>query len=383
LTKSLTGVYVATATLTFYEPGPHWPAAVTPDAVDSISAAPASPPWFTLNTPSNLASQTLTLPTNIESAELEVYATGHGCDEFWYANESTAYEQSLNPSDTCGGTAYRELDVTVDNMLAGVIVPYPYIYTGGISPSFWLPMPGHDTLGIPPYRINLSPFAGILTDGQPHTIAISVDNNTSYWVCDADLLITTDHGSATTTGALTSLHSGPSVVEHYNESHLNSAGGTAEYRAKHWVDARGYINTSHGRITTIVDQQYQYADHQSFANSGSYYLYTANTAGTTTESVVRPGGKTVTTTTTSYPLDVDKPTGKSLQIDQAWYQTVNQQAPHGNSLAYSQDVIRASAAGGVHTSEHYIQQTSQGYCYDRLFTSVARVLTGDKLLKCK
>jgi hypothetical protein len=380
-TPSLTGIYTVTATLTFYEPGPKWPAATTPDLVAPISNTTSSPPWFTLNTPTDQASATLSLPTNIESAQLEVYATGHGCDEFWYAAESTAYEQSIGQQ--CGGTAYRELDVTVDGKLAAAIVPFPYLYTGAIAPSLWLPIPGHDTLNVPPYQVNLTPFVGVLTNGQPHTIAISVDNNSGYWVCDADLLLTEDHGASTTSGALTELSSRPANVEHYNESHLTSAGGTAEYRARHRVTARGYVDTSHGRVTTSVDQDWTFADHQNFANTNAFYVYTARTIGTTTQTVASGQGKATTTTTLEYPFDIRKPTGGPLSFHQAWYQTVNAATRHGGSFSYGQDVIRATTSGGPHTTEHFILQDSNGSCYDRMFAAVSRVLTGDQRVRCK
>ena len=380
LNQSLTGIYYATATLTFYEPGPKWPPATTPDLVAPISTT-GSPPWFTLNTPSDQASATLSLPTNIERALLEVYTTGHGCDEFWYAQESTAYEQSIGQS--CGGTAYRELDVTLDGALVAVIVPYPYIYTGGINPSFWLPIPGHDTLDQPPYPVDLSPFVGILTNGQPHTIAISVDNNFGYWVADADLLITQDHGASTTSGKVTALESGPAQVEHYNESRLTSTGGNASYRAQHYVNASGYVDTSHGRVTTTTATNWTFSDRQRFANSSAYYFYIADTQGTTTETVSNRGHKTTTTTTVEYPLALRKPSGVPLGIDQAWYQTIATADKHGSSMSIAQDVIRADASGGPHTTEHFLLENSNGYCYDREFKAANRVLTKDRKTSCR
>jgi len=347
-----------------------------------ISEPSGSPPWFTLNTPSNTAQATLSLPTNIEDAQLEVYTTGHGCDEFWYAQESTAYEQSIG--QTCGGTAYREVDVYVDSMLAGVIIPYPYVYTGGIDPSLWLPITGHDTLGIPPYLVDLGPFVGILTDGQPHTIAISVDNNFGYWVADADLLLTEDHGSATTSGKLTALSSGPKTVERYNESRLNSAGGSAEYRAEHHVSAAGYVDTSHGRINTSVDQTWSFADHQRFTNAAGYYFYIANTAGTTVKRVANHGKTETITTALNYPFAIRSPQTGGLTIDQAWYQTVSDAGGRHPLLSTAQAQIHAKAGGGsTTTTEHYDLTDTNGYCYDQLLSATDRVLQTNKVKACR
>jgi peptide N-acetyl-beta-D-glucosaminyl asparaginase amidase A len=374
-----TGIYTVTATLTYYGTSTKWPAAVTPDLVAPISNGGSSPPWFTLNTPSNQASATLNLPTNIEGAKLEVYTTGHGCDEFWYAQESTAYEQSIG--QTCGGTAYREIDVTVDGTLAGVIVPFEYLYTGAINPSLWDPITGHDTLDVPPYEVDLGPFVGSLTNGQPHTIALYVYNNFGYWVADADLLITEDHGSTQTSGKLTAASSGPTAIEHYNESNLNTVGGTASYHAEHHVMTAGYVNTSHGRIKTQVDQRWNFVDHQRFHNSGTYYFYTSMTHGLTTDTVTAHGGPTTTTTDVNYPFAIRKPAGEPLVIDQDYYQNISVNGARSFNSTKSATIHALGTS--AETTERYVLTNSKGYCYDQLLTSKQRMLVTNKLEGCK
>jgi hypothetical protein len=59
-------------------------------------------------------------------AEIEVYTSHHQSDEFWYTN--------LNPSP------FKELVVHVDGFEAGVISPFPLIFTGGITPYLWRPI---------------------------------------------------------------------------------------------------------------------------------------------------------------------------------------------------------------------------------------------------
>jgi hypothetical protein len=376
--NTYTGVYVVNATLTFYEPGKGWPAKAVPDVVEPISQYPAqSPPWFTLNTPSNTASATLSLPTNIKSAGLEVYTTGHGCDEFWYAQESTAYEESIG--QTCGGTAYREIDVWLDGQPVGLIAAFPYLYTGAIDPIAWLPITGHDALNIQPYKVDLSPWVGILTNGQPHTVAVSVYNNFGYWVADADLLLTLDRGASATTGALTRFETGPKTIERVDESHLTAAGGKASYTAHHFLTAEGYVDTSKGRIRSKVSETLNFANRQNFSNSTGNFVVTSNGAQTTFAS----SGKSSTTTANTYPLHLNLTT--NLAIDQAFYETINALDGRNPSSTYEQDVISAGHVTGKPelTTEHYILQKSDGYCFDQsLSASVGTLKTNSKSPNC-
>ena len=54
------------------------------------------------------------------------------------------------------------------------------------------------TLDFKPYRVDLTPFAGVLDDGNPHTVGIGVYNANSYFLATANLLVYTDHRTAET-----------------------------------------------------------------------------------------------------------------------------------------------------------------------------------------
>eukprot|EP00927_Polykrikos_kofoidii_P082114 TRINITY_DN8074_c0_g1_i2.p1 TRINITY_DN8074_c0_g1~~TRINITY_DN8074_c0_g1_i2.p1 ORF type:complete len:634 (-),score=47.80 TRINITY_DN8074_c0_g1_i2:120-2021(-) len=115
------------------------------------------------------------LPRNMARARLELFASGHGDEEFWYTNL---------PSQ--GGVAYRELEVYVDGIAAGVAYPFPVIYTGGVNPLLWRPLTGIASFDVPPYSFDLSPFVGLLNDGRTHNISVSVQNNNEkgVWYLD-------------------------------------------------------------------------------------------------------------------------------------------------------------------------------------------------------
>jgi hypothetical protein len=149
------------------------------------------------------------------------------------------------------------VEISIDNEPAGVAPVYPWIYTGGIDPYLWIPIPGVQTLNFKPYRVDLTPFAGELSNGQPHTIGVSVYNAYEYFSTDAVLLLYEDHGSEHVTGEVTRntlTAPNPTVV---NTVSINSSGigsGTITTTNTHNFTIAGYVNTSHGRIASTVDE---------------------------------------------------------------------------------------------------------------------------------
>jgi hypothetical protein len=372
-----TGIYYVTATLTFYEPGSGFPAASTPDAVIPIANAGSSPPWFTLNTPTDQAASAVTVPANTQSAQLEVYASGHICEEFWYANESTAFMSQLG--STCGGTAFREIDVSIDGKPAGVVFPYPYLYTGAIDPIAWLPLTGYDTLDIPPYQLDLTPFVGLLNDRKPHTIAAQVYNDTGgFWLADADLLIDEDHGSKRTKGKVLSLQAGPSSPETYVENLNINTGGTAFYNGVHNVIATGYVDTSQGRITSSVSEHLNFTNQQTLTNpqdSNGTEIVTMLENGIATSSRVGGGQQIATTTLTQWPFFLSLT--NTLKIAQQYIAQTNT-LDHGVSSSTTKNVeVDVSTSGGEKTKVHFQEYSSAGYCYNRTLTASNGTLDSD------
>ena len=105
--------------------------------------------------------------------------------------------------ESCPNTAFRESEITIDGTPAGVAPVYPWIFTGGIDPYLWFPIPGVQTLNFVPYRVDLTPFAALLDDGNQHTISMSVYNAADYFSATASLLLYLDHGSTQVTGGVT------------------------------------------------------------------------------------------------------------------------------------------------------------------------------------
>ena len=154
-------------------------------------------PRISLNTTASQLSETFSLPLNIERAELDVFAQSQANDEFWYTCVPNDVAGELQ---SCGGTAFREAEVSIDGEPAGVAPVYPWIYTGGIDPLLWRPIPGVQTLNFVPYRVDLTPFAGLLSNGVPHQVAVNVFNADFNFATTAALLLYLDHAANRTWG---------------------------------------------------------------------------------------------------------------------------------------------------------------------------------------
>ncbi len=257
-----TGIIYGTAELDFYPATSHYSAARAADAVYPLSGGPTGG-YVDLNSASSQMTGSFTFPTNVEAAYLDVFLESQGTDEFWYTCFPNDLASKLN---NCGNTAFREGEVSLDNQPAGVAPIYPWIYSGGIDPFLWIPIPGVETLNFAPYRIDLTPFAGQLDDGKPHTIAVSVYNDNNYFAANAALLVYVDHGSKVVTGKLVSdgTPGAPdeSVDEDVRTTKSGGTRGTIATTATHPVSLNGYVITSKGRIDTHVSQTIRFSNLQ-------------------------------------------------------------------------------------------------------------------------
>ena len=260
--STYTGIIYGTAKLLFYPASLSTPAAVVPDVVIPVSSA-NSP--YELDTTSSVVTATVTAPLNTEKAYLDIIAQSQQGDEFWYF---CVPDDVANELYSCGNTAFRETEVTIDGKPAGVAPVFPWIYTGGIDPYLWEPITGVQTLNFKPYRVDLTPFAGILSDGEAHTVGVSVYNANSYFLATANLLLYTDHGSKYTGGGLIentlSATPTPQVLENLKTDDSGNTTGTVTVLSTRNFTTKGYVNSSKGRVETTVAQNVTFSSVQSF-----------------------------------------------------------------------------------------------------------------------
>jgi hypothetical protein len=265
--STYTGVIHGSVDVEFY---PLAPSQAAPAAADVILPLSSTPGTVALSSTASLLEQSFTLPTNVERAFLDVYAQSQIGDEFWY---TCVPDDATSALESCGGTAFREAEITIDGTPAGVAPVYPWIFTGGLDPFLWAPIPGVQTLNFVPYRVNLTPFASLLSNGSPHQVAVSVFNADNYFSATAALLLYLDHGSTQITGAMVnnSLTAAPSpkVGEHLKNKNGGSenggtTSGTINTTSPRLFTITGYVDTSHGRVETEVNQAIHFSNLQKF-----------------------------------------------------------------------------------------------------------------------
>ena len=349
-----TGIIYASSTLEFYPLAPGQTAPVTANEVLALSAGPTGG-TVALNSSTDTLSGTFTLPTNIQNAYLDVFSQSQNDDEFWYTCVPNDVATEL---DSCTNTGFRETEITIDGSPAGVAPVYPWIFTGGIDPFLWFPIPGIQTLNLAPYRVDLTPFAAQLSDGQPHTVSLSVFNANDYFSATASLLLYLDSGSSTVTGALTknTLTAAPTPVVTENLNVGNTISGTLSVASNRNFTIAGYVNTSHGKVTTTISQHINFVNSQKFViNSLEYVqdIYQISNVNSTT-TVATAGQPTVTTTNDfQFPLALNIVEVVESNGDIDVTTTASQNYANKNSTAQSGTLTYS----GVLTNEGHHQDT--------------------------
>ncbi|WP_232823666.1 peptide-N4-asparagine amidase [Dyella sp. C9] len=270
--STYTGVIHGSARLLFYPASAQARAADVPDAVYPLGSDPVGS-TATLSTPTDQLVRTLTLPTNVERAYLDVFTQSQSNDEFWYTCVPDAYASELQD---CGGGNFREAEISIDGQPAGVAPVYPWIYTGGIDPYLWRPTPGVQTLNFMPYRVDLTPFAGVLSNGQPHQVALQVAGANGYFAATATLLVYRDAHASQVTGGITrntlvGQAPTPSIGSTLTTASNGDISGDITTRLDRKFVIEGYAQTSNGRVTSTVTQDVGFHDVQGFTINASTY----------------------------------------------------------------------------------------------------------------
>ncbi|KAF8323313.1 hypothetical protein DL93DRAFT_2050175 [Clavulina sp. PMI_390] len=311
----ITAAYNVVLTATFYESSLIYPSAPKSDLIiplgNSGSDVPAYfgvPPSFSTN---------VTFPTDAAEAYAEIYASGNGQEEFWYYNVPNEYLSDLPSGITYGDGPFREVRLLVDGQLAGIAFPYPVIFTGGILPTLWRPIAAYGAFDQPTYQVDLTPFLGILADGNPHTITLDVasletDHSiNSNWYLSGNIQVVRDTPSLlssnkNTTGEIIS-YSAPAYATSSSSitTGSTSSGSQANITidASHKLSITSKITTGSGKTTVVVwEQDLSYTNWQAYLEDANVQLLKQTSSGTSRST---HNGKVVVSDQFSYPLYVD------------------------------------------------------------------------------
>ena len=394
--STYTGVIQGSASLLFYPAAKNAPAATVPDVVLPLPAGGNG--VGSAGSPTDTVSTTVTFPTNVVRAYLDLITQSQGGDEFWYLGVPTDLTSELESS---GGTAFREAEVSVDGAPAGVAPVFPWIYTGGIDPYLWRPIPGVQTLNFTPYRVDLTPFAGALNDGQPHTVGVRIFNNNNYFQIAGVLKLYVDPVLRKVSGAViknTLTDPSPVIQTNLVTSPSGEVTGPVSVTSRRSFVTEGYVLTSSGRVDTKITQSVGFSSVQQFDISDTTEIQNARQL-----SVVDSATETRTPRTDAvdlaefrYPLTVgysyvanaDGSASQTTSIQQtdqvSRYSSVNG-FPTFFSFLYNTvaptDTLVFSASGSYapsnqHSAQTYFYADSLGSLYRRTITADSGVLTG-------
>ncbi|MFF4054472.1 peptide-N4-asparagine amidase [Streptomyces sp. NPDC001668] len=365
-----TGIIDVKVTLTFY-PAREGHAAPVPDRVLTLDGG------------------TLTTPRNSERVVAEVYATGSGggCEEYWYL----AVPSNAPYSCQAEGGPYREVQIKVDGRLAGIAAPFPTVWTGGWSnPFLWYVVPGPRAFDVKPIEYDLTPFAGILNDGRPHRVEVAVvgvPEGQSGWSAPVNVLVWQDAGRAHVTGKLTT-HTTGDLTD--SSTYTPGSEHRVDTEGEHRLTVAGYVDTSHGRVTTTVRRSLANTSTHRWADGENPDALTGTWADDESVTVDGPGPARTTRTHRTYTMDGTTTIGAGDRLrtvltlgDRAdvtrtraghrttWYRLDD---TYAGDATYTINVPRDQRHAVGTTSERYRVRGSGG-CYDRSLTTVQGVLT--------
>ena len=279
VTSVFTGIPVVSVSLSLYPGHGDDLASATTDRDqepgDSIVALTNSPAMVTVH-PNNTFTTTLNLPNDITSAHLDLYAIAQINDEFWWAS---------NP-------AFRELEVSIDGKPAGVVWPFPFVYTGGVNPYLWRPISAINTMNMPSYRLDLTPFAGLL--GGQHTISVNVLNNQDFWLLSGSLFLNEDHGHPTSGSVTLDTLTFPTAAQTTTTPLLSdsSTNGNSQVdtTATQQYKIEGTLQTAHGTFTASVSSSLTFSNDQVLTNPDNWQLVHGSQEVVTDEGLRDPRG---------------------------------------------------------------------------------------------
>ena len=245
------------------------------DTADFIKAVTDRP--VQIDAASPLVTRTITFPRNLQRLMIDVLAQPQADDEFWWicqpkADKSPEADKSAadKTKATDCGRPFRDVEVLIDGRIAGLAAAYPWIYTGGVNPRMWTLAAGVEALDLSPTRVDLTPFAALVNDGKPHTVAIRVAGASRYFFAMGTLLGWRDVGRKVVTGALDTSTLAPARVAltggngPVDEDRFGDAVTTAARAGQ----ATGHLDTSRGRVTTTVAYRMAFRNVQRGAAGG-------------------------------------------------------------------------------------------------------------------
>lgn len=268
--------------------------------------------------PSN-ATNAITLPRNVNRAVVGIGATGQSEQEFWYSNVYDQYVNTYPGTTLYGGSPFKEAQLFIDGTMAGVVWPFPIIFTGGVVPGFWRPEVGIDAFDLRYDEIDITPWLGLLCDGKSHSFtikiaglsydgkksgAISPSEGGSYWIVSGQIFLWLDPAGSITTGPAPKVNlPAPAIaIDNTLTTLKNGTNDTLTYTTsvQRQLSITSLIKTAkNSSLPASWNQSLSYTNYNKFTSQGITQLTKQTTDGTDV-AAARPYARQI-----SYPLTLN------------------------------------------------------------------------------
>jgi hypothetical protein len=381
--ETYTGRLTASARLLFYPATTTTPTPATPQIVQPISNGVAK-----LTKDQDRLTRSVVLPANVERLALDVLAQGQADDEFWYDCVPDAL--ASDKDGRCGGGSFRQVEVSIDGQRAGLAALFPWIFTGGVNPYLWFPVPAPETLNFSSSRIDLTPFAGLVNDGRPHRIEIAVPGVRNYYLVTASLLVWQDAGATSTRGRiLRNTLTTPRETTNARHARVEKSGlnGRIDTRFVQDGEVSGVLQTSHGEVTTSVRYAMSFSNRQDYVSNDKVQsarmrqltrlridTRRANAAGVAIRQETLSYPLSMVTTETATAEGTDQSAAVNLTLNRTqrevapdghvWTRTLSNRVTPSAQGQFNKAARRFQKASGSSVQRYQLQDSAIG-CYGR------------------
>lgn len=232
--------------LTVFHKSSYGPNMISADAVIPISAKRSAKGMAgAFMYPDQAAEVLVKMPyQNVRSAMLTVAATGQADEEMWWANVPQSVVGQVergaknNSLPLQGYGSFREVVVSLDGQVMGLVWPFPTVSPGSLAPTLHRPVVGPQTFDMREQEIDITAWLPILCDGEYHLITmhvLGVDDTgingaqwhmpNAYWVLSGKIFLWLEEDSNSVTNG-TKAASSRSIMDYVAKSTGSSSGLT-------------------------------------------------------------------------------------------------------------------------------------------------------------
>lgn len=215
------------------------------DAIHPLISTSASNPPLK-NLPGDKFEVTLPkIPLNTTRLRLSVFTSGNGNEEFWYTGSLDAFFNDYPDSGTASHGPARFINVYFNDQKIISQTPHPVIFTGGISPSFWIPTVSNNAFDLKSYDLDVSGLLPYLwentsTNSSSSTLRIEISNGLDEF----------DQGNA---GVLLDWITSANLLTFENENVIGSSGNISHIGQNDMGNSIGMGQVQNGSYQQILN----------------------------------------------------------------------------------------------------------------------------------